>query len=148
VKTVDFQGLKVKLDRPKGFVQEGKDSSGKPWRRVYKLDYGYIPKTEGGDGEDVDVFLGPDSTAKETFWVLQHKDDGSFDEYKVFLGFKKKTDAKKAYGDHIPMSHFGGIVAMPIAMMKALLGKEPFEKLARYISFYDELEQIGAALCV
>jgi hypothetical protein len=144
MKTTNFQGLPITVDRPKGFVQEGKDADGKPWKRVYKMDYGFIPKTEGGDGEDLDVFLGPNPSAKETFWVLQHKDDGRFDEYKVFLGFNKKSEAKKAYADHIPMRYFGGIVAMPVAMLKALLGKEPFEKVAMW-SFFHELEQIGEA---
>lgn len=131
MKTVSFEGMTVKLDRPKGFVQEGKDKDGKPWRRVYQYDYGYIPKTQGGDGDQLDVFLGPDEdTADDAYWVIQKKDDGSFDEYKVFLGFKSRAAAKAAYLAHIPKKYYGGMVAMTVQMMRAMLGKEPAEKLA------------------
>lgn len=147
MKTVTFQGLKVRIDRPKGFVQEGKDESGKPWKRVYKYDYGFLPKTKGGDGDGVDVFLGPGQDAHESYWAIQRKNDGSFDEYKVFLGWKSKAEAKKVYGDHIPMRYFGGMVAMPIGMMKAMLGIEPVEKLATvFLGFFSELGGIDDAL--
>ena len=50
-KTVDFQGIAVKVDRPQGHVQRGKDAQGNSWERTYKVDYGYITGTQGGDGE-------------------------------------------------------------------------------------------------
>ena len=146
MKTVSFQGIKVRLDRPKGFVQEGKDEEGKPWKRTYKYDYGFIPKTEGGDGEGVDVFLGPDESAHEAYWAIQKKGDGSFDEYKVFLGFASKQAAKKAYTDHIPEKFLSGIVPMRVEMLKALLGVSPVEKLAFHLSFLDELSKIVGEL--
>lgn len=145
-KIVDFQGMKVKIDRPKGFVLLGKDEQGKLWRRAYKLDYGFIPKTEGGDGEGADVFLGPDAGAQTSFWAIQKKKDGSFDEYKIMLGFQTRAAAKKAYTDHIPSRFLGGLVAVPVNMMKALLGQMPFEKLAARLAFFDELERIGNAV--
>jgi len=142
MKTVEFQGIKIRLDRPKGFVQRGKDSSGKPWERTYLYDYGFIPKTDGGDSEEMDVFLGPDKDADEAFWVSQSKDDGSFDEYKIFLGFPTKASAKKAYGQHIPMKYFGTMVTMKVPMMKAMLGIDPMEKMATWVGFFGELEEI------
>lgn len=145
MKTRDFQGLKIRLDRPKGFVQKGKDAEGKPWERTYLFDYGYIPRTKGGDGDGLDVFLGPNPAATESFWALQRKEDGDFDEYKVFLGFPNKAAAKKAYLAHIPKKFLSGMVSMPVEMMKAMLGIEPVEKLASYVSFLDELEKIGSA---
>lgn len=143
-RTVTFQGMRVDLDRPKGFEMTGTGEDGKTWKRVYKLDYGFLPKTDGGDGEGVDVFLGPDSDAHDAYWVIQRKKDGSFDEYKVFLGFKDEKSAKAAYADHIPMKFFGGMVAMRVGMMKALLGKEPLEKIAVQLAFEDELGKILA----
>ena len=139
MKTRDFQGLRVRIDRPKGFVQEGKDTEGRPWKRVYKCDYGFLPKTKGGDGQGVDVFLGPDGSAKESYWVIQKKADGSFDEYKIFLGFGGKAEAKRVYSDHIPIEYFGGMVGIPVEMMKAMLGVEPVEKVATWMGFFDEL---------
>ena len=130
MKTVTFEGMKIRVDRPKGFIQEGTDKDGKSWKRVYRYDYGFIPKTKGGDGEGLDVFLGPDEDAAEdAHWVIQRKDDGSFDEYKVFLGFKNRKVAKKAYLAHIPERYYGGMLSMTVQMMRAMLGQEPAEKL-------------------
>lgn len=142
MKTVHFQDLKIRLDRPKGFVQEGKDVNGRSWKRVYKYDYGFLPKTQGGDGDGLDVFVGPEPTAREAYWVIQKKNDGSFDEYKVFVGFKSRADAKQAYKEHIPMRYFGGMVAMSLQMMKAMLGIVPMEKMASMLAFLGELAEI------
>lgn len=135
MKTRIFEGIKIRIDRPKGFVQKGKNAEGVPWERTYKYDYGFIPKTNGGDDEGIDVFLGNDGEDNDAYWVMQKKDDGSFDEYKVFLGFKSKAEAKKAYLEHIPTKFFGGISVESIPMMKALLGLEPIEKLAQQVLF-------------
>ena len=32
-KKLTFQGLSVHIDRPKGFVLEGKDREGRPWKK-------------------------------------------------------------------------------------------------------------------
>lgn len=117
-----FTGLKVKVDRPKGFVQEGKDSEGKPWKRVYKVDYGYFPKTEGGDGEDLDVFLGPDEKAPTGYLIYQKKADGSFDELKLMMGFADADKAKACYLDHVPAKFFGKMEPLSLNVVKALLG--------------------------
>lgn len=131
MKTRVFEGMKVRVDRPKGFVQKGTGADGKPWERTYLYDYGYLPKTKGGDGEGLDVFLGPDEdAADDAHWVIQRKPDGSFDEYKVFLGFKNRAAAKKAYLEHIPKKFYGGMISMNVQMMRAMLGHEPAEKLA------------------
>ena len=144
MKTVDFQGMKIRLDRPKGFVQTGKSKTGKPWARTYLFDYGFIPKTKGGDGDGVDVFIGPDKNDQESYWAIQKKDDGSFDEYKVFLGFGSKAAAKKAYTDHIPAKYLKGMVTVRTNMMKAMLGLEPAEKLAA-LQTLELLERAHAA---
>jgi hypothetical protein len=122
-----FAGIPVVVDRPKGYVQEGKAADGAAWRRVYHVDYGHIPDTKGGDGEGLDVFVGGDETAKDAHWILQRKPDGSFDEYKVMLGFADVATAKAIYCAHIPKRFLGSIATMPIEFMKALLGIEPTE---------------------
>lgn len=142
MKTRRFQGFRVHVDRPKGFVQRGKDSSGRPWERTYKLDYGYLPRTDGGDGEGLDVFLGPDESAEDAYWVTQHKDNGRFDEWKVMLGFPGLAAALAAYDAHIPRKYRGRVVRVPVAMMQSLLGIEPDVKVAMLGSFFDELTHI------
>lgn len=130
-----FQGINIVIERPKGSVREGKDASGKPWRRVYSVDYGYIPKTQGGDGEKLDVFVGDDAKADEAFWIFQKDDEGNFDEYKVMLGFPDKKSAIAAYKAHIPPKYLGSVLTMKVSMLQALLNIEPDVKLAMCLGF-------------
>jgi len=143
----DFQGIPVHVDRPKGFTMTGTTSTGTTWTRQYSYNYGFIPKTKGGDGDGLDVFIGTNKTAPEAFWAIQTKPDGSFDEYKVFLGFDNRDAAMAAYRDHIPKKLLKGMVTMRIEMMKAMLGIDSdglIKKTAamRTVSFLDELQEI------
>lgn len=146
MKTIDFQGMKIRIDRPKGFEQTGVGEDGKPWKRVYHYNYGFLPRTKGGDGDGVDVFIGPKEDAHTAFWAIQKDKNGKFDEYKVFVGFPDRASARKAYLQHIPARFLGGIAAMSIQMMKALLGYEPFEKLAAALPPGSLLEQAAFIL--
>jgi hypothetical protein len=138
---VSFQEIPVHVDRPRGFVMLGKDQKGKPWSRRYQVDYGHIPRTLGGDGDGLDVFLGPDSKAKHAYWAVQRKMDGSFDEYKVFLGFNSREEAATVYAQHIPKKLLAGLMTMRVEMMKAMLGKNPVEhiKVAALIELTKQL---------
>lgn len=126
---IEFQGIPITIDRPKGYVQSGRDEKGEKWSREYKLDYGYIPRTKGGDGDGLDVFMGPNAKAPTVFWATQKKADGTFDEYKLFMGFDTIAAAKKAYTDHIPVRFMGDMHEMSVEKMKALLNQEPLEVL-------------------
>lgn len=126
----NYQGIPLYIDRPKGFIQRGKnEATGEEWQREYKCDYGYIPGTAGGDGEGLDVFLGGKKDIPEAHWIVQRKKDKTFDEYKLMLGFKSREEAKSTYLDHVPRKYFGSIVTMSVEMVKALLGIEPVEQL-------------------
>ncbi len=126
-----WRGIPVVVDRPRGYVQQGVDSTGAAWRRVYHVDYGYIEGTKGGDGEGLDVFLGGDEAAPDAHWILQRKLDGTFDEYKVMLGFDSPKVARQMYEAHVPRAYFGSMCSMPVEMMKALLGIDPVEDVAK-----------------
>lgn len=131
-----FEGMEVHVDRPKGLTIHGKDEKGQEWSRTYLYDYGFLPRTQGGDGDGIDVYLGPDeSSSDDAHWVRQRKKDGSFDEYKVMLGFKNREEAKKAYLAHAPPFGYGGMISMRLPMMRAMLGKEPADKVASCLSF-------------
>lgn len=149
-KRVEFQGIGICIDRPKGFVMKGTDDNGEPWTRTYKYDYGFIPKTLGGDDDGLDVFIGPDKEAEEAYWAVQKKPDGSFDEYKVFLGFPNRDAAIGCYKDHIPKKLFSGLVTMKVDMMRSMLrinpqGSNGMSKAAMFVGFHDELEKIAVA---
>lgn len=120
-----YQGIEVVIDRPKGFVQTGKNEKGEEWSREYKCDYGFIKRTTGGDGEELDVFLGDVVDAHEVYWARQVKFDGSFDEYKIFLGFESRKAAKACYEAHIPKELLSAMFATPIDALKSLLGLTP-----------------------
>ena len=119
-----FQQIPINVDRPKGFLMMGHDDQGKPWARRYRYDYGFIPRTKGGDGDGLDVFVGPNKLATESYWAIQRKPDGKFDEFKCFLGFDNRDEALAAYRQHIPLKLLGGMTTMRVSMMKAMLGIE------------------------
>ena len=141
-------GIDIHIDRPKGFVMHGVDNKGTPWKRVYKYDYGFIPKTINGDDDGLDVFIGPVTSAREAYWAIQNKPNGKFDEYKVFLGFPNRDAAIGAYKQHIPQNLMSGLVTMKLDMMKSMLGIRPkgLLKAAAFVSLVDELQKIGEEL--
>jgi hypothetical protein len=125
IKKIDFQGLKIYIDRPKGFVQKGTNNKGEKWERVYLYDYGFIKGTEGGDGEDLDVFVGQNKDSSNVYLVTQKHLDGSFDEYKAFVGFESEDEALEAYEAHIPTKFFEDICVIPVGALKGLVGLDP-----------------------
>ncbi len=99
---VRFQGLPIKIENRPGSVREGVDHDGHPWRTYMKAPYGFIRGTKGADGDEVDIFLGPDILSP---WVYvlhlagPDEDDG-YDEDKVVLGCSDLEDAKRLVLSH------------------------------------------------
>ncbi|PHP18783.1 hypothetical protein CG471_16070 [Sphingobium sp. IP1] len=58
-----------------------------------------MKRSEGADGDHVDVFLGPKAAdpTNPVFIVDQVNKDGSFDEHKVMVGFGDKGAARRGY---------------------------------------------------
>lgn len=101
---VRFHGLPISIENPKGSVRSGKDPSGKEWRCAMPADYGYIKRTEGADGDHVDVFIGPDKASQMVFVINQNDHrTGQFDEHKAMLGYSSEraavADYLKAFND-------------------------------------------------
>lgn len=99
--SLSFQGIPVTLENPRGSVRRGVDENGKPWSNEMHADYGYIPRTKGKDGDQVDVFLGPSHRSQLVVAIDQHKGDG-FDETKFILGCDTREQAEKLYLSHYP----------------------------------------------
>lgn len=92
---VRVKGFDISIENPVGSKRYyGKD---KKKYIVMKNHYGYFTKTKGKDGDQVDVFLGPDVEDFDKVYVVDQKINGSFDESKVMFGFKSKKEAKEAY---------------------------------------------------
>lgn len=90
----------ITIENPAGSVRKGVDANGKPWETTMANAYGYIKGTESVDGDHIDVFLAEDMdwwNARRVFVIDQTKEDGTFDEHKVMLGFNDGYDAMQAY---------------------------------------------------
>lgn len=95
---VKWNGLDVAIETAKGQERTGVDSDGERWAVTMPADYGYVKRTEGADGDQVDVYMGPDPQA-QTVYVVDQQDaeTGAFDEHKAMLGFNSKAEAVAAY---------------------------------------------------
>ncbi len=95
---VKFQGLDISIETAKGQMRSGKSPNGKKWECKMPVDYGYVKRTEGADGDHVDVFLGPKKDSAIVF-IINQKDHGSgkFDEHKAMLGYESEADACRDY---------------------------------------------------
>lgn len=111
-----FQSLPISIENRKGSVRKGTDDDGEEWRTKMKVPYGYIPGTEGVDGDALDVFVGPDEDAAFAYIVHCNTPDGTkFDEDKVMLGFSSSKSAKQCFLQHYDDNKFfGGIDSIPM----------------------------------
>jgi hypothetical protein len=99
----EFAGLPVAVENPAGTVRLWTDADGKTVGSTkMQFDYGYIEGHVGSDGEDLDVYLGPDETASNVHVVHQLRAPkfDVHDEDKCFLGFASADDARAAYVAH------------------------------------------------
>jgi hypothetical protein len=113
MKTKIFQGLRIRIENEAGSTRSGVDKDGKPWETTMTYDYGEIIGSMGVDGDPVDVFVGPDKSAKFVYVIHQTTKDGTkFDEDKCFVGFQDAMDAKAAfYKNYDVPDHFYGDVS-------------------------------------
>ncbi|MEQ8226748.1 MAG: LPD38 domain-containing protein [Rhodospirillales bacterium] len=98
---VKFQGLDISVENPKGSERSGTDAAGNPWSVPMQAHYGYIKRTEGGDGEQIDAYIGPVEDAPNAYVVDQiTPETGKFDEHKVVLGVDTAEQAQALYDAH------------------------------------------------
>jgi len=95
-----FQGMPVSIENRKGSVRKWKDKeSGTEGKTKMHYAYGYIRGTEGMDGDEVDVYIGPNKESDKVFVIHQKKlpDFKEYDEDKCMLGFDTGEEAKRAF---------------------------------------------------
>jgi hypothetical protein len=93
-------------------------------------DYGYIADTEGVDGDEVDVYIGPHKDSGRVFVVHQLKapDFKKYDEDKVMIGFKSSDEAKAAYlKQYDNPRFFGDMKEMSISQLKEKISNPKYE---------------------
>jgi hypothetical protein len=91
-----LSGMDIAIENPAG-------SKRKPEWDALKNDYGYFKGSDAFDGDEVDVFIGPDMATKpENIFVIDQVDPetGKPDEHKIILGVDNAEDAKKIYLDN------------------------------------------------
>ena len=95
---VKVHGLDVTIENAKGSIRRGTDPSGAAWEVEMPAHYGYIRRSEGGDGEQVDVYVGEEPESSQVYVIDQiDPDTGRFDEHKVILGTRNLDDAYDLY---------------------------------------------------
>ncbi|PRD26232.1 UNVERIFIED_CONTAM: traN [Trichonephila clavipes] len=116
-------GLELSIENPRGSERSGKRPDGTEWRHTMSDHYGYIRRTAGADGEQVDVYLGPQDNSDQVFVVDQlNQQDGTFDEHKVMLGYPDQAAAEAAYRSNFDAGwKMGKVTAMPVAEFKQWL---------------------------
>lgn len=118
-----IQGVPIAIENKKGSVRRGTDADGHEWQTKMKHAYGFIKRTEGADGEEVDVFIGPDRDAPNAYIISQNNPDGTYDETKVMLGFRSKTAAKQGYfANYDRRDLLGSMLEMPVETLKMQWG--------------------------
>lgn len=141
---VNVLGFNISIENKRGSKRRGIGKGGKPWEVVMPADYGYFKRTEGSDGDHVDVYLGPHRASPKVFIIDQHNaDDKSFDEHKVMLGFGSEVQAvaiyKKGFSDGRGAQRIGAIREMTVPELKEWLRgpatKHPIKKLNRETTF-------------
>lgn len=95
---VQFAGLDITIENPKGSTRSGTSQDGKEWAINLKHHYGDIKGTKGADGDPLDVFLG-DNLEPDSVFIVDQIDPKTreFDEHKIMLGFSSKQEARNAY---------------------------------------------------
>lgn len=101
-KRYTFAGLPIAVENPAGSERVWPGDGGVERKAVMRNDYGFIDGTEGTDGDEIDVYIGPDPNARFAFVVRQLERPGydKHDEDKVFLGFDSEAAARACFVAH------------------------------------------------
>lgn len=123
---LSFQGLPISIENEKDSDRFGVDKNGKRWSVAMPAHYGYIRRTEGVDGDHVDVYVGPNGESDRVFIIEQvNADNGKFDEHKCMVGFDTDDDAKnvyfRAFSDGRGPDRLGKMSSMSMAEFKEWL---------------------------
>ncbi len=114
-----YQGIPLEVENPVGSTRYWTDESGEQGETLMRDAYGFIRRTAGAgaDGEEVDVFVGPDPRAPRAFVVEQQDPHtGRWDEQKVMLGYATQDLAEAAYRAHYDVPDLFLLYATPMEL--------------------------------
>ena len=132
--------LNVSIQFPLGSERNGTSDSGEIWSTQMPADYGYIKRSQGADGEQVDVYLGPQAhqAAQHQVFVVDqiNPDTGEFDEHKAMIGFPSQATAQSVYGaafsDGSGPSRIGAVTPMSFDQFVTWVRKGDTKKAIAY----------------
>lgn len=116
---VRLAGLDITIEVPRGGTRTGTDANGRTWESVSPAHYGYIKRTGGADGEQLDAYIGDEPGARKVFVVDQiDPRTGAFDEHKALIAFRDEAEALRAYdrvfNDGSGPARRGAVTAMSV----------------------------------
>lgn len=128
-------GLQVAIENPAGSSRSGVEN-GKAWTTRMRAHYGYVKRTTGADGDQVDVYVKPGTQvdhAGPVFVVDQYNPStGAFDEHKVLIGYGSQAEASRAYdahfGDKSGPARRGAVSRLTLDAFKAWLASGDTQK--------------------
>jgi hypothetical protein len=95
---LSLHGLDIAVENPEGSIRRGTDKDGTPWEVEMPAHYGYVKRTNGKDGDQVDVYIG--GSPQSDYVVVVDQFDpktGKFDEHKAVLGVNSYRGALDIY---------------------------------------------------
>ena len=134
---IAWKGLDLTIETEAGQDRTGMGGDGKPWSVTMDHPYGYIKRTAGADGEQVDVTIGPHPHSQHVF-VFDQIDpaSGKFDEHKVVIGTRDVNEARSIYdagfSDGGGQQRRGAVREMSVGELKQWLDKGDLEKPVAY----------------
>lgn len=106
---ISFHGLPIAIENAAGSIRPWVDADGTEGETRMLFAYGYIEGTLGPDGDEYDVFVGPDPLSDEVYIIHQNDPTtGEWDEDKAMIGFPDSNTAKEAYLVHYDNPAFYG----------------------------------------
>ena len=128
---VQWHGLTISIENEAGSMRRGVSRTGVAWETRVPYPYGYVNRTMGVDGDEVDIYMGPTVDAPMVYVVHQrcYGDWDRWDEDKVMADFDCEESARQAFLACYDDPRFlGDVTAMPVAEFVAKVratAKEP-----------------------
>ena len=132
-----WQGMDITIETEQGQERSGVGPDNKPWAIEMPAPYGYLKRTEGKDGDQIDVYVGP-TPESETVYIIDQIEPktGNFDEHKTMLGFDSPADAlaiyNAAFNDGSGVTRIGAVTPMSVTEFKTWLHKADTKKPVSY----------------
>jgi hypothetical protein len=131
VQRYNFQGFAVSVENPAGSVRTWTDADGMVRGSTLMLqDYGFVEGHLGNDGEEIDVYIGPDESSAYAYVIHQRSVPmyDRHDEDKLVLGARSPDEAKDIFLRHRNDGEraFGGMTMIPVEeLRKKLMRRGP-----------------------